>query len=113
MVSVEFTSKGNKLSLKLQGHAGQAELGRDIVCSACTILAYTTAQVVKNESETGGLEATPKIDFDNGNATIICKPTRDRFEAVYNAFAVVQTGFSLLAHNFPQNVELKMFGKAS
>ena len=40
MLKVTFEQKENKLTLKLEGHAGQADIGHDIVCASASILAY-------------------------------------------------------------------------
>ena len=40
-----YTDKSSgSISLKLSGHAGAANKGQDIICSAASMLAYTVAQ---------------------------------------------------------------------
>ena len=48
MLKATFEEANGKISLTIEGHADQAEYGKDIVCSACSILAYTVAQFVKD-----------------------------------------------------------------
>ena len=56
MVRAEFfTNKDSgSITLKLSGHAGQAEHDKDIVCAAASILAYTVAQTLQFQYEEGG-----------------------------------------------------------
>ena len=98
--------------LKVDGHAGQDVSGHDIVCSAASILTYTIAQYLRFVDEQKGLKNKPHIELNEGNAIIIAKPTEDYEGEVFNAFFVAEVGFSLLAQNYPQYVELKMFGQA-
>lgn len=98
--------------LKVEGHAGQAEHGHDIVCSAASILTYTIAQYLQFVHKQGGLQNNPYIALNDGDALIIAKPTEEYEGEVLNAFFVAEVGFSLLAQNYPQYVELNVFGKA-
>lgn len=110
MISVNFKKSDNKrhLSLKVKGHAGQADIGQDIVCASASILTYTVAQIVKDMYAQGLLECEPVIKLDNGNATIICRcKTAEAYYEAFKAFDVAQVGYTLLAHNYPQFVEMK------
>ena len=100
------------IGLKVEGHAGQAEKGKDIVCSAASILAYTIAQYLNYVHAQGGLQKKPRIKLDDGNTVIAAKPTEKYEGEVLNAFFVAEVGYSLLAKNYPQYVELNMFGEA-
>lgn len=114
MVKASFTYQKNKgtISLEVKGHAGQAPEGHDIVCSAASILTYTVAQYLKYVEKQRGLRKKPQIELKNGDALIVAKPTEEYMGEVLNAFFVAEVGFSLLSHNYPQFVELKMLGKA-
>lgn len=112
MLKVIFEDKDNKLTLKLDGHAGQASIGHDIVCASCSILAYTVAQLVKVAEAQGDLLNAPEIKLENGDAIISCEPIDEARSGLYAAYMFVATGYNLLAHNYPQYVDLKSFGKA-
>ena len=81
MIKVRFdkSEDGKTLILTLEGHAGQAEVGKDIVCSTASILAYTTAQMVQTMREEGKLKKKPHIRLEEGNAVITCKPSRSYY----------------------------------
>lgn len=114
MIKATFTrNKDNKaIILKVEGHAGQNEKGHDIVCSAASILTYTIAQYLKYVDKQGGLQKKPHIILNDGDALIVAKPKSEYEGEVLNAFFVAEVGYSLLAQNYPQYVELNMFGKA-
>ena len=103
MITVTFTEKGENLSLRLEGHAGYAEHGKDIVCASASILAYTLASII----ESLGDDVESVIDMTGGNATIECKcnGTRTYVKAI-NAYHFTRMGYALLAHNYPQYVRL-------
>ena len=100
------------LRLKVVGHAGQAEIGQDIVCASASILTYTVAQIIKDMGEEGKLE-NKLIKLNEGYATItcVCKDYESYYEAL-SALNVAQVGYSLLAHNYPQYVEIQTVIKA-
>ena len=105
-----YTDKSSgSISLKLKGHAGAAEPGQDIVCASASILAYTVAQALEFMHSKGDLRKKPRIEFAGGDATIVAKPKGDSYAEALHTFFVAQVGFSLLAHNYPQYVELKPF----
>ncbi|MBR2478923.1 MAG: ribosomal-processing cysteine protease Prp [Clostridia bacterium] len=96
MISITFTNRGNRLSLRLEGHAGYAEHGKDIVCASVSILAYTLASFV-NEVENS------TVDLTSADTTIECATTD---ETVVNAYLYAKRGYELLAFNYPQYVRL-------
>ena len=112
MIRATFAHEDEVIVLKVEGHAGQDEKGHDIVCAAASILTYTIAQYLQYVGEQGGLYKKPNILLNDGDALIVAKPTEEYEAEVLNAFFVAEVGFSLLAQNYPQYVELKMFGEA-
>lgn len=112
MVKVRFEKDGKSLILTVKGHSGQAESGQDIVCASVSILTYTVAQVVQEMHSKGNLKKKPTIRLESGDAVVTCKPNKAYYNEALHAFSVVQTGYHLLAHNYPQYVELNMFGEA-
>lgn len=111
MLNVTFTAKGDTLSLVLNGHAGQAEIGHDIVCSAASILAYTVAHIVKAEEGEGSFKSKPLIVLNSGSAIISCEPKLEKYNEIFHAFYVAEVGYTLLAHNYPLFVDFTPFGK--
>ena len=114
MVKAEFfTNKEyGTITLKLSGHAGQAEKGSDIVCAAASILAYTVAQSLQFMYEEGGLKKKPHLKLTEGDTVIVAKPKDDTYAEALHIFFVAQVGYHLLTHNYPQYVTLSSFGEA-
>jgi uncharacterized protein YsxB (DUF464 family) len=105
-VKIEKSEDGKTLILTLEGHAGQAEIGQDIVCSAASILAYTTAQMVQTMREEGKLKKKPHIRLESGDAVITCKPSKGYFAEAMHIYSFAQTGYALLESNYPEYLSL-------
>ena len=112
MIKVKFTKSNGAFSLKIKGHSAQAEIGKDIICSSASILAYAVAQTVLNMKPLGCLKKKPMVKMDRGNAVITCHPKEEYINDVEQTYLVAQTGYELLSHNYPQYVKLTKFGKA-
>lgn len=102
MIKVTFTEEGKKLSLRLEGHAGYAERGKDIVCASASILASTLAAIVESFDE-----VKPNINLAEGNTTIECECEDEQtFIGVKNVYNYTAIGYVLLQYNYPQYVSL-------
>jgi uncharacterized protein YsxB (DUF464 family) len=115
MIKVKYAYDKDKreCSLLVKGHAGQADIGQDIVCASASILAYTIAQVIKSMEHHGDLAEPPIIELESGDATIVCRAKDDYlFSEMMQDFFVIRTGYALLAHNYPQYVEIITDGEA-
>ena len=101
MIKVTFLEGCEYLAVKVEGHAGSAEPGKDIVCASASILAYTLASIIK------ACDPNSNINLDGGIATIECD-YRDhpRAELIKNSFDFAFAGYSQLEHNYPQYVRL-------
>lgn len=106
MVNVTFTETPEKLSLRIEGHAGYAEVGKDVVCASASILAYTLAQYVKYEDEQGNLKAPAEIKLEGGDCVVSCEPKEEIVKWLWDAYQFAKMGFILLEHNYPQYVKL-------
>ena len=52
------------------------------------------------------LSEPPIIRLDEGDAEIAVCPTEDGLRDAFHTFYIAQVGYSLLAYNYPQYVEL-------
>ncbi len=108
MIKVTYSKDRDKREcfLRVNGHAGQAEIGKDIVCASASILTYTVAKEIKDMELRGQLAQTPRIELESGDAVIECKAaSADAYEEILHTFYVVCIGYRLLAQNYPQYVE--------
>ena len=86
--------------LTVSGHAGYAEKGKDIVCSAVSILTYTLANKL-DEDRAEGLSA----DLSEGRSIIECEaPAKDLI--IRNDFRQTLLGLELLEESYPQYVSI-------
>lgn len=103
MISVQVTL-GKRLSLRMKGHAGSAEIGKDLVCASASILAYTLAQNIKDQEQF--CEKTT-IKLQEGDATIACIPKPEAHRGMQILYAAFVRGFELLQANFPDKVSVQ------
>ena len=102
MIEIKF--KPETMMLKVTGHAGQAEKGQDIVCSAVSILFYTLAQAVMDSRE--ALEDEPIIITNDGDGMVSCKPKEEYVATMQRTYWTILTGFELLAQEYKDYVNL-------
>lgn len=108
MIEIKFYSdRRGGIHLTLRGHAGAAPKGEDLICAACTTLAYTAAQAVKDMYVLDKLIKPPKINIRRGKAKIIATPKEESLAEAMLAFRTVQCGAKVLAHNYPKHVRLE------
>lgn len=106
-VKIGYRAEGRECFLRVEGHAGQGEVGHDLVCASASILAYTVAQIVKAMDAHKDFAEPPVLKMDSGDAEILCRAKDDYiFAEMVQDFFVIKTGYELLAHNYPQYVQL-------
>lgn len=91
---VDITFKPKELKLTIKGHANAAEKGKDIVCSAVSILAYTLARAVEESRDM--LESEPVIEIEEGDVTVSCVPKKPFLATMQRTYWTVLCGFELL-----------------
>ena len=114
MIKVKLSQNDEKktLSLRLKGHAGQAEVGKDVICASATMLAYTVAQMVKYMENDNKVTRKSTIRLKKGNIEITCHcKTDEGYAEALHTYFMAQVGYSLLAHNYPQYVALNSLGE--
>lgn len=111
MITVKFSEnkEAKTISLKVTGHAGQAESGNDIICASASILLYTVAQYATFAYQKHHLKKKPMVTLDVGNAEVIITPKAEHYGEALHTYFVAQIGYTLLARNYPQFVELIPF----
>ena len=100
MIEIKFKPK--TMMVKVTGHAGQAEKGQDIVCSAVSILFYTLAQAVMDSREL--LVDEPLIITNDGDGLVACKPKEGYEGVIQRTYWTILTGFELLAQEYKDYV---------
>lgn len=100
MIRVSIDPQG--MMFRLDGHAGYAPEGQDIVCSAASMLAAALFEYVLrcvDDDELGEYELSP------GHAQLDVYPTSaDTARDCRCAFEMAAAGFGLLAGRYPEHV---------
>ena len=106
MIKVTLLTEGEKLSLRLEGHAGYAEEGKDIVCAAASILVQTLAWYVNFGDRSKNLKSPAEIKLESGDAVVSCEPKKELAEWLENAYQFAKMGFIHLSNSYPQYVKI-------
>lgn len=101
MVAIDYDRE--YLRVTVNGHAGTAPAGMDLVCAAVSTLTYTLAVNVKQLHRWKQV-TKPKIRLENGDAEISCVPVEACRSIVKDVFEAVCIGFALLAEKYPDAV---------
>jgi uncharacterized protein YsxB (DUF464 family) len=92
------------LELTIEGHANQAEYGKDIVCASASMLVCTLAQYTFDRT---GERLSSEIKLDSGDAKIYCKcHTMEMFAKMSQIYCFVFLGCEMLAESHPDFVQL-------
>ena len=62
MITVTLNNEKNKVSLKMVGHAGADEKGKDIVCASASMLMYTFLQDIMDDYRFDKLKKKPTVE---------------------------------------------------
>ena len=103
MLTVKLKTDYNSLSMQLHGHAGAGKWGKDIVCAAASILAYTAAASARQLYREGKLTSAPYVRLQPGDALLemeICPETE-------NLMNVIRNGYTMLSLRYPKFVRLE------
>lgn len=98
-------SDGSKLHTVSEGHAEFAEKGKDIVCSAVTILMRTAIEMLSKTSEIELKTDTSLRGYLSFEARIL-KDDQKLKERLSTIGDFLKEGFESLSKEFPQNVKL-------
>ena len=95
-----------KLELKMWGHAGHAEKGKDIVCAGASILFDALGAALAEAQERG---RTKHRFYDLGGTAFIhaADPGLQSIGEIKAYYRMAVKGLRMLAEQYPKNVELK------
>ena len=104
MINITFDSLN--LDLKVEGHAGADVKGKDIICSAVSMLFYTLADSLNKSEEM--LKKHPIIEMEDGNGHIKCRPKKEYQGNITLIYWTILNGYQLLADEYKEYVTLKV-----
>lgn len=104
MTTVRYRKTGMGYEMEISGHAGSAPRGEDLICAACTILAYTLISATEGRGE-----LRPQYYISNEDALIrvLCRPEEGMEERCEEIFRAIESGFEVLALRHPEYVEVR------
>lgn len=97
MIGITLEQNENKFRLQMTGHAGYDQPGRDIVCSAASMLLYTLIENLRAEKITGWIE----------EGDVMLEYKCGIFSEERLALNAIAKGFRLLAKQHPEYVGIK------
>ena len=98
MITVAYDGE---YSLSINGHAGQAAHGKDVVCAGASVLLYSLAEYLEsNRERCEGLE----ILLKSGVGRVVAHPTTDFAKEAHAAFFTAIAGYRHLANSFPEYI---------
>ena len=99
MIEVNYTQSGCEGCIKITGHAGYAEPGKDIVCAAVSTLAQTLAVSL------GKLTPDSVVyDLEPGHMEIYHGTLSDRGKYLIKSFFI---GVKMVAEQYPDYVKVE------
>lgn len=99
MITIVY--KPTEFKLTFKGHAGGVK-GKDIVCSAVSILFYTLAESLERNSFMLTEYPLVKDDEEEDEKIIVCTPQKKFTAPVKTTYQTVMNGLYLLASQYPK-----------
>lgn len=103
MTNAVFKKEGRSAAAEISGHAGYEKGGADIVCAACSMLAYTLLRQIAEE-ERKGIVTYMCADVSGGRVFISAEWSEEGDERLSAVFDTVKTGFYMLMEEYPEFV---------
>ena len=106
MIRAHFIEDGDSYELIVDGHAGYAEHGKDIVCAACSGITYALLAMLEEYSDEVTDVAGPAVE--SGCFYVSCKGT----ERIQTAFHMAMLGLRKISSGYPDYVTIQYSGNA-
>ena len=95
MTDITYYEDRDEISIRIKGHAGYADKGSDIVCSAISTLGQTLLAYLNVDHE--------KFDYSKRDGFIWCYAKGPNVKV---SFHTIMAGFHLLEDNYPDHVKI-------
>ena len=101
MISITYKHTDGAYRLELNGHAGQAQGGRDVVCAGASVLMYALAESLEwHRDECLRLD----ISLEKGEGSIYVLPDTIYAAEARGAFDTAIAGYMHLANAYPKYI---------
>lgn len=105
MVEIRHSNDNNVFEMELKGHAGYAEIGQDIVCSAISILAYSLSEKLENMAYERN-DMTSSYMFCEGDSRITVEYEDTAKEIIEAVVDTILCGLAGLQSNYPDYIQI-------
>lgn len=112
MISVYFVTNPDRKEIKLhvKGHAEAGEPGKDIVCAAASVLAYTIARN-EQKQKLGDILKKVWIKEKPGELRVaVTAAGKSGYTAAMISFLTVVEGYKMLEETYPDKVKVYIPG---
>ena len=103
MIMARYDRDGETHTLSVNGHAGYAEKGQDIVCAGVSAIVYALLGWLENNSEDADFVS---IDENNGEVVISCEGD----DNVASVFYMAAIGIENIMNTYPDHVDIEIVG---
>ncbi len=100
MINIVFDAE--TMELTMEGHAGAAEKGKDIVCSAVSTMFYTLGYALAECTE--AMKGDTVIDMRDGYGRIKCDPKEECAGVIQRIYWTILIGIEKIAETYPKFV---------
>ena len=104
-MQIDFRQERGQIQIRIQGHAGYAPAGEDIVCAATSMLGALLEETLLRENTQGGLRSL-SVQKSSGVLELDFSPTLSGWSRLSPVLEAVEHGFRLLADQYPSYVSL-------
>ena len=106
MTNIDISVTDELIKIDMAGHAGYAEPGSDIVCSAISTLEYIVAAYIENNPSQAYLK---RYETGPGYSFMRIIPKQN---GIYEVIKAVISGYEAIADSYPENIKLKKIRKS-
>ena len=103
MIIAKYDRNGETHTLSVNGHAGYAEKGQDIVCAGVSAIVYALIGWLENNSDEARFIS---IDEMGGEVIISCEGDSD----VASVFYMAAVGIEQIMNTYPDHVDINIVG---
>ena len=111
---IQITYRPSKKEVRIKGHAGYDEKGKDIICAGISVLFYTLCNALLKAPDSWFKKKPEMADLltsETGVSYVKCMPNEGYEEYITLMFETVLTGAELMATTYPDYVNLKVTQK--
>jgi len=107
MTKIEWDLKNGFFELSIVGHAGYGEYGKDIVCSAVSILSFSLYEYLERSQKEGQVK---RLTFDGADGMMFITAKLED-EKILEGIKSILIGFEEISKNYKKNVHFSPKGK--